>query len=86
MAKVEYAKMEPFKLTNYDKKPTDDYTLINNGHSLQVGFAGNFFSVSGGGLVGTYTTVQFHLHWGENNNKGSEHTMDKKAYPAEVSK
>lgn len=86
MAKVEYAKMEPFKLTNYNMKPTDDYTLINNGHSLQVGFAGNFFNVSGGGLVGTYTTVQWHLHWGENNNKGSEHTMDKKAYPAEVSK
>lgn len=86
MAKAEYAKMNPFTLNNYDKKPTDDYTLQNNGHTLHVGFAANFFKVSGGGLEGTYTTVQFHLHWGKTKNEGSEHTMDNKAYPAEVSK
>ena len=86
MAKAEYAKMDSFKLTQYDMKPTDDYDLINNGHTLQVGFPGNFFKVSGGGLEGIFTTVQCHLHWGENKDEGSEHTMDNKAYPAEVSK
>ena len=86
MAKAEYAKINSFKLNNYDKKPTDDYTLQNNGHTLHVGFADNFFKVSGGGLEGTYNTVQFHLHWGKNTDEGSEHTMDNKAYPAEVSK
>ena len=86
MAKAEYAKINSFKLNNYDKKPTDDYTLQNNGHTLHVGFADNFFKVSGGGLEGTYTTVQFHLHWGKKEDEGSEHTMNNKAYPAEVSK
>lgn len=86
MAKAEYAKMNSFTLTKYDTKPKEDYTLQNNGHTLHVGFAANFFKVSGGGLEGTYTTVQFHLHWGENKDEGSEHTMDNKAYPAEVSK
>ena len=44
----------------------------------------HIYNVSGGGLPGVYTTVQFHLHWGSNNNKGSEHTMDGLMYPAEV--
>ena len=42
--------------------------------------------MSGGGLNGVYTTVQFHFHWGANNNVGSEHTVDGKEYAAEVSK
>ena len=79
--------MDPFKLTNYDMKPTDNnYTLINNGHTLQVGFPEKFFNVSGGGLTGVYTTVQAHLHWGSDDKQGSEHTMNGKKYPAEVSK
>ena len=44
----------------------------------------HIYNVSGGSLPGVYTTVQFHLHWGSNNNKGSEHTMDRLMYPAEV--
>ena len=44
----------------------------------------HIYNVSGGGLLGVYTTVQFHLHWGSNNNKGSEHTMGGLMYPAEV--
>lgn len=86
MAETEYANMDPFKLTNYDKMPTANYTLKNNGHTLQVDFSEKFFNVSGGGLKGVYTTVQYHLHWGSDKSQGSEHTMDNKAYPAEVSK
>ena len=86
MAETEYANMDPFKLTNYDKMPTANYTVKNNGHTLQVDFSEKFFNVSGGGLKGVYTTVQYHLHWGSVESKGSEHTMDNKAYPAEVSK
>jgi len=36
-------------------------------------------------LPGTFTTVQFHLHWGSNNTQGAEHGMDGIFYPAEVS-
>ena len=42
------------------------------------------FNVSGGGLPSTYTAVQVHFHWGNNNDEGSEHTMDGKFFPAEV--
>lgn len=44
-----------------------------------------FFTVSF--FVGTtYQFLQFHLHWGSDNSKGSEHTIDGKKYPAEVHK
>ena len=40
--------------------------------------------VTGGSLDGTYQLAQFHFHWGSDKTKGSEHTVNKKAYPAEV--
>lgn len=45
-----------------------------------------FPSALTGGPLGNneYRLVQFHLHWGSNNKQGSEHTVDGKAYPAEV--
>ena len=43
-------------------------------------------AVSGGPLGdAVYKLVQFHMHWGCDDNKGSEHTVDGKSYPAEVS-
>ena len=51
-----------------------------------MSFPPRVYNVSGGGLNGVYTTVQFHFHWGANNNVGSEHTVDGKEYAAEVSK
>jgi len=41
-------------------------------------------TVSGGDLSGTYSLVQFHFHWGKTNDKGSEHLIDGKSYPLEV--
>lgn len=41
--------------------------------------------VSGGGLGGTYSTVQLHFHWGDTeHHPGSEHTVDGRRYPMEV--
>jgi len=40
--------------------------------------------VTGGGLPGTYKLAQFHFHWGADDGKGSEHTVDSNAYPLEV--
>ncbi len=42
------------------------------------------YHVTGGGLDGTYEVFQFHTHWGSDDTKGSEHTLDGKMYPAEV--
>lgn len=41
--------------------------------------------VSGGGLKGIYSAVQFHFHWGDTeHHPGSEHMIDGHRYPMEV--
>ena len=74
-----------FTLVNYNTIPAGvNFTAINNGKGLTISFDSNVYNVSGGNLPGTFTTVQFHLHWGSSNDKGSEHTVDGMMYPAEV--
>ncbi|KAK9955618.1 hypothetical protein ABG768_015482 [Culter alburnus] len=38
----------------------------------------------GGGLSGIYKAIQFHLHWGEDDGQGSEHSVDGERYPMEL--
>ncbi|XP_071957693.1 putative carbonic anhydrase 3 isoform X2 [Antedon mediterranea] len=57
--------------------------VTNNGHSLQIDLTGDY-SVSGGGLGGTYKTAQFHFHWGSRDAVGSEHTLNNVQYPVEM--
>lgn len=45
---------------------------------------GNGMQVSGGGLPGTYRTIQLHFHWGSVSSNGSEHTLDHLRFPMEV--
>ena len=74
-----------FTLVNYNTIPAGvNFTATNNGKGLTISFDSNVYNVSGGNLPGTFTTVQFHLHWGSNNSQGSEHTVDGMMYPAEV--
>ena len=74
-----------FTLVNYDNTPPGvNFTATNTGKGLKISFDSNVYNASGGGLIGTYTTIQFHLHWGSSNDKGSEHTVDGMMYPAEV--
>ncbi len=40
--------------------------------------------VAGGGLPGTFQAAQFHMHWGGQSDRGSEHLIDGMAYPMEV--
>lgn len=45
----------------------------------------NEVEVSGGGLNGTYSTIQFHFHWGDTqHHPGSEHMVNGHRYPMEV--
>ena len=44
----------------------------------------NPYDVTGGGLTGTFRAYQFHFHFGSNEWRGSEHTVNGKHYPAEV--
>ena len=74
-----------FTLLNYNAKPPGvNFTATNNGHTLKVSFDPFVYNVSGGGLTDTFTTAQFHLHWGSDDSKGSEHYLDGTKFPAEV--
>lgn len=57
---------------------TNNFTLVNNGHSIAATYIGNnplTFTLTGGGLNGTFQFTNFHLHWGENSKSGSEHRV-----------
>ena len=75
-----------FTLTKYTSASPQNFTSINNKHTLKVSLPSDYYKVSGGNLPGTFKTVQFHLHWGSDDTKGAEHGMDGMFYPAEVSK
>lgn len=40
----------------------------------------------GGGLHNMYKIEQYHFHWGDNSQHGSEHAVDGVKYPIEVRK
>ena len=76
------------KTENYDKKPETNFTITNNGHSIQVDIGPTSSNLTVNhhqfGRT-TYTPVQFHFHWGGDVQKGSEHKVDGKQYEMEVS-
>ena len=74
-----------FTLKNYDRKLNKTFTGSNTGYAFGMSFPAGVYNVSGGGLNGVYTTVQFHLHYGPNDTVGSEHIVDGEHYAAEVS-
>ncbi|XP_039472543.1 carbonic anhydrase-like [Oreochromis aureus] len=72
-----------FNLIGFNSR--DVFTsIMNNGHTVECTLKGNEVKVSGGGLSGTYTALQFHFHWGDVKNPGSEHTIDEHRYPMEM--
>nr|KAI8753496.1 carbonic anhydrase14 carbonic anhydrase 14-like Biomineralization/Shell formation [Biomphalaria glabrata] len=76
-------KLPPFVYRNYDVDT--DMSLTNNGHSAMVVLGeSSQLLISGGGLVGQYKAIQFHFHWGEMSNTGSEHLLSGHAFPMEL--
>ena len=72
-----YQSFEPFQFSPA-YNTIQNFTLINNGHTItaiQVNRDEYPLTLSGGGLPGTFTFANLHLHWGENYNSGSEHQM-----------
>lgn len=62
----------------------------NNTRSLVIAVkytldSANPITTQGGDLQNTYKLLQFHFHWGADDTKGSEHTVDGNEYPMEVS-
>ncbi|XP_077338268.1 carbonic anhydrase 4 [Lithobates pipiens] len=74
--------LKAFQFSGYDAP--HDLTIVNNGHSAQLSLEGKGITISGGGLDGTYSALQFHFHWGSSDMLGSEHSIDGERYPAEL--
>ena len=53
--------------------------------SAEVTYSGKKIIVGGGSLPDQYILDQFHFHWGKTNDVGSEHLLNNKAAPLEVS-
>ncbi|XP_028304702.1 carbonic anhydrase 5A, mitochondrial isoform X2 [Gouania willdenowi] len=68
----------------YDPKTCQQ--IYNNGYSFLVEYddTTDKSMLSGGPLRDKFRLCQFHFHWGENNDWGSEHTVDKRLFPAEL--
>ncbi|KRT84942.1 hypothetical protein AMK59_144, partial [Oryctes borbonicus] len=66
----------------YEPKNMIDITNTGYGWKVHVNSEGS--ELVGGPLEDKYILEQFHCHWGETNDKGSEHTMNGKAYAGEL--
>lgn len=60
--------------------------ILNNGHSFNVEYddTQNKAVLKEGPLPDTYRLGHFHFHWGSSDGLGSEHSVDKKKYAAEL--
>ncbi|KAL3275450.1 hypothetical protein HHI36_020210 [Cryptolaemus montrouzieri] len=64
--------------------PENATDVTNTGHGWKVGIKQGGSSLSGGPLKSTYELAQFHCHWGETDDQGSEHTIDGKTFAGEL--
>jgi carbonic anhydrase len=75
-----------FTFGNYDHVPAaGSFSIFNNGHTVQVNIKSEAdVELEGGGLGAAYQLAQFHMHWGGDDCKGSEHTISHRSYPIEI--
>jgi len=72
-----------WELTGWDT--AHSWTVDDKHRTFEYGLEGDKkITTEGGGLVNKYNLLQFHYHWGGDNTKGSEHTLNGKEYPMEV--
>uniref|UniRef100_T1IM50 carbonic anhydrase n=1 Tax=Strigamia maritima TaxID=126957 RepID=T1IM50_STRMM len=73
-----------FQFVAYDQMPASA-TMVNNGHSIAVTFSSDIVPrIHDGGLNSTYFFHSLHMHWGSQNNRGSEHTFARRSFPMEM--
>ncbi|CAF3441502.1 unnamed protein product [Rotaria socialis] len=81
-----YRTFAPFRFSS-DYNLTYNFTLLNNGHTITSTYNSNGstpFTLSGGGLNGTFQFLNFHVHWDENSKSGSEHQVNEVKYTGEI--
>lgn len=73
--------LTPFTFVGYDQKKK--WEVKNNQHSVEMSLGEDIY-IFGGELPTQYKAAQLHLHWSEESNKGSEHSIDGKHFAMEV--
>ncbi|XP_059191873.1 carbonic anhydrase 12 [Centropristis striata] len=74
--------LRPIEIQNYNLSPTEQLTLGNNGHSVQISLPSKMYISS---LPHRYTAAQLHFHWGSSSRPaGSEHMVNSRQYAAEM--
>ena len=59
--------------------------MENNGHGVDINFKNpSGLYISGAGLSGLYQADGFHLHWGADSRRGSEHSINSIRFPLEL--
>ncbi|XP_076792225.1 carbonic anhydrase 4 isoform X2 [Arvicanthis niloticus] len=79
-ARVNYS-LTPFTFVGYNQMKR--WTVKNNHHTVMMSLEGEGMCIFGGDLPGRYEATQLHLHWSEEQNRGSEHTIDGKRFDME---
>ncbi|XP_037077294.1 putative carbonic anhydrase 3 [Pollicipes pollicipes] len=75
---------KPITFHHFDQIPLS-LNFSNNHHSATAKMSWERLPmIQDGGLPGRYEVVNFHFHWGEDDFKGSEHTIDGESYPLEM--
>ncbi|KAI4469836.1 carbonic anhydrase [Holotrichia oblita] len=65
-------------------EPGNALDISNTGYGWKVHVNGEGSELIGGPLEGKYVLEQFHCHWAETSDKGSEHTMNGRTYAGEL--
>lgn len=73
--------LKPFTFTGYNQKKK--WIVKNDGHSVKMMLGDGIF-IAGGDLPTQYQAVQLHLHWSQDEDQGSEHTIDGKHFAMEM--
>jgi carbonic anhydrase len=74
------------QFVNYDQVAASPFSLINNGHSVQLTLPTSSVrpSIKGAGLSDEYTLEQIHFHWSQSDSFGSEHLVDGQTHEMEM--
>uniref|UniRef100_A0A8C3BM31 Carbonic anhydrase n=1 Tax=Cairina moschata TaxID=8855 RepID=A0A8C3BM31_CAIMO len=74
--------LQPIQLSGYSLPASKKFKLKNNGHTVVLDLPESMAIT--GGYAQQYRAKQLHLHWGSPTTAGSEHTINRKRFAAEL--